>query len=447
MFFKKGRGHMDKHQFDECFTRKYFEKQFKPIMLQRVFTLPDFTLSDTDLGRSNRNPVVRAPFDITLKTMEDCCSKYHEKGNIKGLVVFGYSLDEHLKFLKYPEDVLESCLYNKTSSDFQETVTVYNPTKKLIFLIRRAKDKKNLEHEMKSLIEDALKIVFLYNNILKNSGIKLINLLATDADVDCYQWKCKYCKHQVISMNSLDSSDSFENWLEGKECHFESDYDPPNNNNAFSIGFTAKLLGFLASFQFLKENNLHWSLPSLTENPDTQMEETTLLLTLEQLRIVNSPNKHLLTKGCCGSGKSLVAVKKARMTLQILQESEILYFVSYDSSSMLTQDMKSTSKMKFYHNTNALKLNIIKYIKEYYPEKKVNLFVDEYDTEQLDEFEAKRLDKIFISDTKFCDSIVCLVFEALEKERKVNDTKTETNLLRLLTSMKLMKLTYNKRNT
>ena len=62
MFLKKGRGKMNKHQFDEYFTRKYFEKQFKPIMLQRVFTLPDFTLSDTDLGRSNRNPVVQAPF-------------------------------------------------------------------------------------------------------------------------------------------------------------------------------------------------------------------------------------------------------------------------------------------------------------------------------------------------------------------------------------------------
>lgn len=118
MFLKKGRGHMDKHQFDEYFTRKYFEKQFKPIMLQRVFTLPDFTLSDTYLCRSDRNPVVQAPFDITLKTMEDWCSKYHKKGNIKGLVVVGYSLDEHLKFLKYPEDVLESCLYNKTSSLF-----------------------------------------------------------------------------------------------------------------------------------------------------------------------------------------------------------------------------------------------------------------------------------------------------------------------------------------
>ena len=59
--------------------------------------------------------------------MENWCCKYHVEGNIKGLVIFGYSLDEHLKFLKYPDNILNNYLHNKTSVDFQETVTVYNP--------------------------------------------------------------------------------------------------------------------------------------------------------------------------------------------------------------------------------------------------------------------------------------------------------------------------------
>ena len=180
-------------------------------MLERVFTLPD-----AGLDRFNKNPILQFPFDIILKTMENWCCKYHVEGNIKGLVIFGYSLDEHLKFLKYPDNILNNYLHNKTSVDFQETVTVYNPWKRLIFLIRVAKLKKDLEHEMKSSIDDLLKFVFLYNDILKNSSIKLINLLATDADLDCYQWKCKSCKHQVISINSLNSSKSFEEWLEQK---------------------------------------------------------------------------------------------------------------------------------------------------------------------------------------------------------------------------------------
>ena len=74
-------------------------------------------------------------------------------------------------------------------------VTVYNPRKRLIFFIRSAEDKKDLLHEMKSSTDDTLKFVFLYNDVVKNSDIKLINLPAIDADIDCYRWKCKFCKH------------------------------------------------------------------------------------------------------------------------------------------------------------------------------------------------------------------------------------------------------------
>ena len=413
-------------------------------MTERVLSLPD-----TEFSSNNKNPLLQAPFDIILKTMKNWCGKDQEEGGIKGLVIFGYSLDQHLKFLKYREDILKNYLYDKTYADFQETVTVYNPQKRVVFLIRRARDKKDLEHEMKSSIDDILKFVFLYNDILKNSGIKVINLLITNADVECCRWKCKFCKHQAISLDSLASCDLFEKWLEKEKCNFETDYDPSNKGNTFSFDFSAKVLGFLASFQFSRENPFQWSLPSLTDNPARQMEETTILLTLEQLRIVNSTNKHLMIKGCYGSGKSLVALKKAEMTSKILRQNEILCFISYDSSSMLTVDIESTSsKIKLYRNEGALKLSdIINNIKKDHPQNKINLFIDEYDSEQLDESEATKLNEIFTTDENFRDSIVCLVFEALERERIVNGVKQIANLLPLLKSVELKELTFNKRNT
>ena len=339
----KGNRNLDKHKFGEYCKAEYFEKHIKAIMLQRVFTLPD-----ASLGKSNRNQILQAPFDVILKTMENWCEKYQEEGNIKGLVIFGYSLDDHLNFLKYPDNILKSYLNNKSSTDFQEMLTVYNPQKRVIFLLRRAIDKKDLEHEMKSSIDDTLKFVFLYNDILKNSGIKLINLLVTDQEVDCYPWKCKFCKHQVISINSLDSSDSFQRWLDKKEYHFETDYNPANDKNNFSDNFSSKILGFLASFQFSKQSHFHWELPSLSDNAATQMDETTIMLTLEQLKIVYSPNKHLMIQGCYGSGKSLIAQEKAEITSKNLKENELLYFISYDSSSMLTTDIVSIPNMKLY---------------------------------------------------------------------------------------------------
>ena len=302
---------------------------------------------------------------------------------------------------------------------------------------------------MKSSTDDTVKFVFLYNDILKNSGIKLINLLSIDADIDCYRWRCKFCKHQVISMNSLNSCVSFQKWLEKKECHFETDYyDPANESNTFSLDFSAKLLGFLASYQFSKENHFHLTLPSLANNLATQMAETTILLTLEQLRIVNSPNKHLMIQGCYGSGKSLIALKKAEMTSKTLKQNEILCFISYDSSSMLTKDIASTSKMKLYGNKSALKLSkIINHIKKDHPKYNINLIVDEYDAENLDNPEAEKLNQIFTKDEKFRDSIIYLVFEALGRERTVNGIKKIANQLPLLTSMEFRELTWNKRNT
>ena len=399
-------------------------------MTERVFVLPY-----GDLENSNKKTILQPPFSIILKTMESWCSKYLEKGNINGLVIFGYSLDDHLKFLNYPENIIENYLHNKTDADnnnFQETVTVYNPHKRVIFLIRRAKQ--NLLNEMKSSIDDILKFVFLYNDALKSSGIKLINLLVTDAEVTCFGWKCEFCKHQVISIDSLDSCESFQKWLEEKESSFETDYKPRKNEN-FSFDFSAKLLGYLASFQFSKRNHFYEMLPSLTDDSTKQMEEATILLTLEQLQIVHTPNKHIMMQGCYGSGKSIIARKKAEIVSKMLNPNEHLYFISYDSSSMLTVDIKITAGIKLYRNTEALKLSdIINKLKKEHPEQKINLFVDEYDAEQLDEPEAATLNHTFTKDEVFCDSIVFIIFEALERERMVNGRKRIANLLSRLKS-------------
>ena len=251
------------------------------------------------------------------------------------------------------------------------------------------------------------------------------------------------------SITSLNSSDSFQQWLEKKEYHFETDYyGAANKNNSFNLDFSAKLLGFLASFQFSKDNHFHLTLPSLATNPTTQMAETTVLLTLQQLRIVDSHNKHLMIQGCYGSGKSLIVLKKAEMTSKILKQNEILCFISYDSSTMVTTDIVSNSKMKLYYNESSLKLSeIINNIKENHPKHNINLIVDEYDAEHLDIPEAEKLNQIFTRDEQLRDSIIYLVFEALGRERTVNGIKQIVNQLSLLTSMEFRELTWNKRNT
>ena len=61
---------------------------------------------------------------------------------------------------------------------------------------------------------------------------------------------------------------------------------------------------------------------------------------------------------------------------------------------MLTTDIVSTSKMKLYRSEIALKLSkIINNIKKDHPKHNINLIVDEYDAEHLDNPEAVKLYK------------------------------------------------------
>ena len=43
-------------------------------MFERVFTLPD-----ADMGKSNRNPTLQAPFDIIMKTMKNWWTSFRKK--------------------------------------------------------------------------------------------------------------------------------------------------------------------------------------------------------------------------------------------------------------------------------------------------------------------------------------------------------------------------------
>ena len=118
ILLKNGSKFLDKHQFGKYCKEKYFKEHFETITLQRVFTLPDAVSVD-----AYRNPILKALFDIILKTIENWCDKYQEEVNIKRLVIFGYSFDDNLKFLKYPDDIFKNYLCNKTSANFQEKVT------------------------------------------------------------------------------------------------------------------------------------------------------------------------------------------------------------------------------------------------------------------------------------------------------------------------------------
>ena len=435
------------NQFITYCKEEYFNVHFKEIMKQDVFCLPY-----VDENTLNTNSVLKSPFDTILKTMKSWCKK-NRKGIMKGLVIYGYSLDSHLDFLKFPKYVSQNEQYCTLPEDLNQTVITYNPAEKVILLIKRARTK-DLEYEMRLSVSDLIKFVLIYKPILENSGVTLLNLLLTDEVVDSYPWKCKFCKTQVISTKSLDSVQFFEQWiktnLRNKSFSFKKkDSSHESNMKDFSLDFPAYILGFLAQFQSTAGTDFQGMLPSLTNNAENQIEESVIILP-KQLRIVNSGEKRLIIKGCYGSGISIVARERAAVIAKTLEkrEEEMLCYICHDSLSQQLKRMQNISQVKLFQNKNGKKLSdILNEIIKNETKQKTHVIVELYDIEDLDDAEVDKLNNLLRTDVKLKDSIVSIFCKPVEKKRMIDNMERKSNMTSDLDGMKMVELKYNTRNT
>ena len=420
---------VSKHEFTEV-CKEYLGIYSEQIMEQDVFSLPcDYKVC------CNTTSSLESPFVTIMKTMKGWCSKNRKKGYMKGFAIYDQNSELPLNILQNDRNraVAERGLH--------ETIIAYNPTENVIFLIRRAKDK-NLQNEMKLSTNDITKFLLLYNDVLTKSGVKVINLLVTDDKFDDDQWMCESCKHQIISMESLSTPNLFQKWWEIKNRKFNISFVHKHTNRNFAFEFFAKSFGFFALYHF---SNI---LPSISRNPVGQMTEK-ILLTPEQMKIVYSSHKHLMIKGCYGSGKSTVGRIKAEMLCRELKQEEALHYVLYDSRSKPVAEMRTTPKINHFCNRYGLKLKDIidKILKDNQTKQKINLIVDGMDIQDLDEEEAEKINEAFTTNDKLKDSTIFLIFQPLEKERIVSSTGEKKDMASFLKSMKSETLTYIMRTT
>ena len=174
-----------------------------------------------------------------------------------------------------------------------------------------------------------------------------------------------------------------------------------------------------------------------------------VLLTPEQMKIIYSSHKHLIIKGSFGSGKSVVGHIKAEMLYGQLKQDETLYYIWYDSRSEQVEEMRTVSKIKFFCNIYRLKLTDImnEILKSNQTKQKINLIVDGYDINYLDEKEVEKINEALTKNEKFKDSTIFLIIQPLEYERIKNSIREKKDITSLLKSMKLKNLTCNMRNS
>lgn len=338
----------------------------------------------------------------------------------------------------------------------KDTIVVYNPVERVILLIREANDE-DVQSELKLCGVELKMLMMLLKNELKESGIKVIPLVVTEKEV-----KCKPCTNHLISKKEIENIELFIKWWERKSVYYDitirDSLDSKNMSGSDQIDEDrAKeiLRKFVSCMSLRKIEDIF-----PTQKVVDQMKGALLLLTPEQIDILCSEDKHMIIDGPYGSGKSIVARIKAKMLEENLPENESLYYISHDSKSALSHEIpRQSSKMQIYPSKEKQKrkklssmiIDILK-INGQCGEKKdiINLIIDEYDSEKLDEKEATKIKEIIYDKYSevFNDAAIILVPQSMKKERKMNNLLIDCNRFDILGErMKRKKLTLVMRNS
>ena len=117
-------------------SKEHFEQQLRGIIDKHVYSIR--YVDDNSMHLSIETPLL-----TIINTLKNWCycNDNQNKGKMKGLVIYGYSLDKHLKFLRF-ESILENDLFSVNTEELleesEELIIAYNPAEKVILLIRKA---------------------------------------------------------------------------------------------------------------------------------------------------------------------------------------------------------------------------------------------------------------------------------------------------------------------
>ena len=379
-----------------------------------------------------------------VKTMESWCIKTNKSSRIKGLVLHSFSVLRHLEHFGFAREVLKERLEIKTFSE-APVIVVYNPQENALMLIRNA-ETQDLTTDIYIGLDDLKMFILLFNDDLKSSNLNIIPLVVTD-NFHEVRLECSACINNVLSLKEFKDLPTFEKWWKERETYFEK-VSLKNITPDFIKKFSAKMAGTVAA-TFIYGKHV----PTLTDKSDEQMANVTVLLTREQMEIVYSQDKHIIIRGGFGCGKTIIAATMLKKISENLKNNEKLYYICYDSRSELLDQMTNVAQkegvanMTSFHNEERRNLSeIIKDILEKREStRKVNFIVDEYDGEDLDESEAKSLNKIFNELLK--QMFIIIIVQPIEKKRIINNIPQERNKFELLETMKVYELNRVMRNS
>ena len=213
------------------YFKRYFEKAAKegPVVLPQI--------------RNGMNKVV--------DTVERWCKDTNDSSDLKGLVVHSYNVSQYFRILFYDEVEIEELRKDLDIKEFPSTpvIIVYNPNKNVILLIRTS-EKEGLRKQIEFSSHDMKMFMLLFGDEVKRSGVKVVSLLARHETAN-ESLKCEGCKTCVISFETLQSEELFENWFHNHAENFSINMDEIDEANI--IAASAKLVGCLAAAPYFDD--------------------------------------------------------------------------------------------------------------------------------------------------------------------------------------------------
>ena len=377
--------------------------------------------------------IISIPFEKNdiLETLSDWCKGENAEG--KGLIVNGYDTVDHFKFLGVNQKDLSNILDVSPCLDNYSHYIAFSKDKGIILTIRVVESFENQVVEQS--VSDTKILTALYLEELRNSGIKVISVIAVKSKVKSVPL-CTICETYLVNEETLRNTELFEKWWKEIESDlaYTGHWDNNVKSNFFEL-FCSKLIAFMA-------HATNYKMPDFSLPPNQQVQQTHLFLTEEQMGVVFMRSKHVFIKGSYGSGKTIIAQKKLEMIVSNIKDSEMVIYLNYDKESgvhiQVAEHVKYQSivdpkklqickitrafeqeniSVSICSNIDGLKLSeILTVIKENTSKlnKRAHMIIDEYDGEHLSMAEVVKCGELL---NFFKDLNVMVLAQPLEKNR------------------------------
>ena len=391
----------------------------------------------------NLKQVIRYPINKSSKFHEIETTFEQWIGTGPGFVITNYSTEEHCKFLAYDFIDIHKKLHINVGGTFSNRLLVGNSKHKVILNVRvlETNDLERIDRELSRSCDDIHILMSMNKEIFAYSGIILVGIVVAN-DIPSFEnfnndflFCGPNCESLIVFKKDLLSAYNFEScWNEHiypalRDIRLE--FKEETNCSAYEemiVVLLGRILGFLAAHPIR-------GLPTLSDDVENQLK--TVVLTMEQMRVLDSVEKKIIVKGGYGSGKTVLALLKLKQLADNASETTVIYYVNCEDKSLLTSKIKEDTNCQYDTCVEVLTLSIEevrdkfslpKTIElsriftsalKYHSDAQVHFIFDEFDLEHLNDDEAKSLRNIFDEDDKVKNSVVMVMAQPLEKTAQV----------------------------